>query len=73
MDKLTPDQGERGLGHNVSAGHYSQYRIEMLKPGRTVLEEALDTEAKVTEQAVRTLLGSFLFSGNSVFKRVEVL
>jgi ATP-binding cassette subfamily F protein 3 len=72
-DKLTPDQGERGLGHNVSAGYYSQYRIEMLKPGRTVLEEALDTEAKVTEQAVRTLLGSFLFSGDSVFKRVEVL
>ncbi|MFT5154684.1 MAG: ATP-binding cassette subfamily F protein 3 [Planctomycetota bacterium] len=66
-------QGERGLGHNVSAGYYSQYRIEMLEPGRTVLEEALDTEARVTEQAVRTLLGSFLFSGDSVFKRVEVL
>ncbi|MFT5052610.1 MAG: ATP-binding cassette subfamily F protein 3 [Chlamydiales bacterium] len=71
--KLVPDQGERGLGHNVSAAYYSQYRIEMLKPGRTVLEEALDTEARVTEQAVRTLLGSFLFSGDSVFKRVEVL
>ncbi|MEZ6015003.1 MAG: ABC-F family ATP-binding cassette domain-containing protein [Planctomycetota bacterium] len=71
--RLTPDQGERGLGHNVTAGYYSQYRIEMLKPGRTVLEEALDSEAKVTEQTVRTLLGSFLFSGDSVFKRVEVL
>ncbi|MFT6832337.1 MAG: ATP-binding cassette subfamily F protein 3, partial [Planctomycetota bacterium] len=69
----TPDQGERGLGHNVLAGYYSQYRIEMLEPGRTVLEEALDTDARVTEQAVRTLLGSFLFSGDSVFKRVEVL
>ncbi|QDV07236.1 putative ABC transporter ATP-binding protein YheS [Planctomycetes bacterium Poly30] len=72
-DKLKPDRGERGLGHNVSAGYYSQYRVEMLKPGRTVLEEAMDTEAKVTEQAVRTLLGSFLFSGDSVFKRIEVL
>ncbi len=72
-DKLTPDQGKRELGHNVSVGYYSQYRIEMLEPGRTVLEEALDTEAKVTEQVVRTLLGSFLFSGDSVFKRVEVL
>jgi len=71
--KLTSDQGERGLGHQVSVAYYSQYRIEMLKPGRTVLEEALDTEAKVTENAVRTLLGSFLFSGDSVFKRVEVL
>ena len=72
-DKLTVDQGERMLGHNVSVGYYSQYRIEMLKPERTVLEEALDSEARVTEQAVRTLLGSFLFSGDSVFKRVEVL
>ncbi len=71
--KLVADQGERVLGHNVAVGYYSQYRIEMLEPGRTVLEEALDTDAKVTEQAVRTLLGSFLFSGDAVFKRVDVL
>ncbi len=72
-DKLTPDHGERGLGHNVLAGYYSQYPVEMLEPGRTVLEEALDTDARVSEQAVRTLPGSFLFSGDSVSKRVEVL
>ena len=72
-DKLQPQRGERGLGHNVTVGYYSQYRVDMLRPARTVLQEALDTEAKVTEQAVRTLLGSFLFSGESVFKKVEVL
>ncbi len=72
-EKLAPQRGTRGLGHNVSAGYYSQYRVDMLEPERTVLEEALDTDAKVTEQAVRTLLGSFLFSGDAVFKRVEVL
>ncbi|MEO6593745.1 MAG: ribosomal protection-like ABC-F family protein [Planctomycetota bacterium] len=72
-DKLTPQKGARVLGHNVSAGYYSQYRVEMLKPERTVLAEAIDTEAKVTEQSVRTLLGSFLFSGDTVFKKVEVL
>ena len=72
-EKLVPSQGERGLGHNVSAGYYSQYRVDMLDPKRSVLEEALDTDAKVTEQAVRTLLGSFLFSGESVFKKVDVL
>ena len=71
--KLVPGQGECGLGHNVSAGYYSQYRVEMLDPKRNVLEEALDTDAQVTEQAVRTLLGSFLFSGESVFKKVSVL
>ncbi len=72
-EKIVPQSGVRGLGHNASVGYYSQYRVEMLKPERTVLAEASDTESRVTEQSVRTLLGSFLFSGDSVFKKVEVL
>jgi len=47
--------------------------VEMLHPERTVLEEAFDTPRQLTEQFVRTLLGCFLFSGDDVFKRVEVL
>jgi ATP-binding cassette subfamily F protein 3 len=70
---LTPQHGTRTLGHNVKAGYYSQYRVEMLNPQRTVLEEGLDTPQRVTEQFVRTLLGSFLFRGDDVFKRVSVL
>jgi ATP-binding cassette subfamily F protein 3 len=38
-----------------------------------VLEEAFDTPQRLTEQFVRTLLGCFLFSGDDVFKKVEVL
>jgi ATP-binding cassette subfamily F protein 3 len=71
--RLKPQSGEHGFGHNVTAGYYSQYRVEMLRPERTVLEEAQDTPARVTEQAVRTLLGSFLFSGDAVEKKVQVL
>ncbi|MCB1127487.1 MAG: ABC-F family ATP-binding cassette domain-containing protein, partial [Verrucomicrobiae bacterium] len=63
----------RILGHKVKSGYYSQYRIEMLQAGRTVLEEALDTPQPVTEQSVRTVLGSFLFRGDDVFKAVRVL
>jgi ATP-binding cassette subfamily F protein 3 len=70
---LTPQGGTRTLGHNVKAGYYSQYRVEMLNPERTVLEEGLDTPQRVTEQFVRTLLGSFLFRGDDVFKKVSVL
>jgi len=70
---LTPQSGTRTLGHNVKAGYYSQYRVEMLTPQRTVLEEGLDTPQRVTEQFVRTLLGSFLFRGDDVFKKVSVL
>jgi ATP-binding cassette, subfamily F, member 3 len=70
---LQPQQGTRELGHNVKAGYYSQYRVDMLDMTRTVLQEALDTPSRVTEQFVRTLLGSFLFIGDDVFKKVNVL
>jgi ATP-binding cassette, subfamily F, member 3 len=47
--------------------------VEMLQPQRSVLEEALDTPQRITEQFVRTVLGSFLFRGDDVFKKVSVL
>jgi len=72
-DAIKPQAGTRELGHNVKAGYYSQYRVEMLDPSRSVLDEALDTPQRVTEQSVRTLLGSFLFRGDDVFKKVSVL
>jgi len=70
---LTPQDGQRTLGHNVKSGYYSQYRAEMLNPDRAVLEEAFETPQRVTEQFVRTLLGCFLFRGDDVFKKVNVL
>jgi ATP-binding cassette, subfamily F, member 3 len=70
---LTPQSGGRTLGHNVKSGYYSQYRVEMLQESRTVFDEAMDTPSRVTEQFVRTLLGSFLFRGDDVFKKVSVL
>jgi len=70
---VTPQQGERELGHNLKGGYFSQYRVDQLNLSRTVLEEALDTPSLVTEQFVRTLLGSFLFRGDDVFKKVSVL
>ena len=70
---LQPQAGTRELGHNAKAGYYSQYRVDMLDPANTVLEEALNTPQRVTEQFIRTLLGCFLFSGDDVFKRVSVL
>jgi len=69
----TPQAGERRLGYHVKAGYYSQYRIETLHPDFTVLEEAFDTPQRLTETFVRTVLGSFLFRGDDVFKKVSVL
>ena len=70
---LQVQSGSRELGLNVKAGYYAQYRVEMLRADRTVLAEALDTPQRVSEEFVRTVLGSFLFRGDDVFKPVAVL
>jgi ATP-binding cassette subfamily F protein 3 len=70
---LIPQAGERRLGHNVKAGYYAQYRVETLHPDFTVLDEAFDTPQRLTETFVRSVLGSFLFRGDDVFKKVSVL
>jgi len=65
--------GSRELGLHVKVGYYAQHRIDMLNAGRTVLEEVLDVSHPVGEQTARSVLGSFLFRGDDVFKRVCVL
>ncbi len=70
---LPVQQGLRELGHNAKAGYFSQQRVEVLNPAHTVLEEACDTPQRLTEEFIRTVLGSFLFCGDDVFKRVSVL
>jgi len=60
-------------GHNLSIGYFAQHRTEMLDVKRTVLAEAMETQTPVPELTVRTILGSFLFRGDDVFKPVGVL
>jgi len=70
---LKPQSGLHKLGHNVKHGYFAQHRAAMLNPKHTVMQEAMDTPERVTEQAVRNILGSFLFRGDDVFKPVSVL
>jgi len=72
-DVLKPQAGERKLGHNAKHGYFAQHRAAMLNPAHTVFQEALDTPQRITEQAVRTVLGSFLFRGDDIYKPVSVL
>jgi ATP-binding cassette subfamily F protein 3 len=66
-------QGVRELGHNVRTGYFSQNRIDVLNASHTVLDSARDMRNPVSEQTARTVLGSFLFRGDDVFKTVSVL
>jgi len=70
---LPLQSGERELGHNVKTGYFSQYRVEMLNTRHTVLESVMDMEDPPAEQVARTVLGSFLFRGDDVFKHVAIL
>jgi ATP-binding cassette subfamily F protein 3 len=65
--------GERLPGHDVSVGYFAQHRTDTLDARRTVLEEARADAANAGEQTARTVLGSFLFRGDDVFKTVAVL
>ena len=70
---LPIQKGELVIGHNVRVGYFAQHRVEQLNGRHTVLEAAQDLPVRPSEQAARTVLGSFLFRGDDVFKPVAVL
>lgn len=65
--------GSWKLGHNVNIGYFAQNQEEVLTPNKTVLQEAEDAATEETRPRVRDLLGSFLFSGEDVDKKTQVL
>jgi ATP-binding cassette subfamily F protein 3 len=71
--RLAPDAGSLELGHNVSVQYYAQHQLEALVPNDTVLETLERVAEPGSRPRLRTLLGSFLFSGEDVDKRVGVL
>jgi ATP-binding cassette subfamily F protein 3 len=70
---LTPSDGERRLGHNVSVGYFAQHQIEALNPANRVMQELGEAVPPGVEVKLRDLLGKFLFSGTDVDKPVGVL
>lgn len=70
-DGLKPGGGYVRLGHNVSPAYQDQ-QLARLDDGKTVLQEAMDATGFDAPDA-RDLLGSFLFSGDDVFKKVSAL
>lgn len=67
------EAGERRLGHNVDTGYYAQHQLELLRPENTVLDELRRAAPEETDGMLRGIAGAFLFTGDDVQKRVEVL
>ncbi|MEC4817178.1 MAG: ABC-F family ATP-binding cassette domain-containing protein [Scytonema sp. PMC 1069.18] len=69
-----PTEGSVKLGeHNVIPGYFEQNQAEALDLKKTVMETIHDEVPDWKNEEVRTLLGRFLFSGDTVFKAVEAL
>lgn len=73
MDGLLSYQGKLEIGHNVQIGYFAQNQSEELNASKTILEEAEDSATEESRPKVRDLLGSFLFQGDDVHKKVSVL
>ncbi len=67
-----PDTGEIVPGHGLKLGYYAQEH-ETLDVGRTVLENMQSAAPQLTDTEARSVLGSFLFSGDDAHKPAGVL
>ena len=69
-----PTEGTVTLGaHNVIPSYFEQNQAEALDLNKTVMETIHDEVPDWTNEEVRTLLGRFLFGGDTVFKKVVAL
>ena len=74
MGVETPEEGSAKLGeHNVIASYFEQNQAEALDLNKTVIETMFEAVPDWTQTQVRSLLGSFCFSNDSVFKDVGKL
>ena len=70
----TPDEGRAVLGeHNVIAAYFEQNQAEALDLSKTVIDTLFEAVPDWTQTQVRSLLGSFCFSNDAVFKEVGKL
>jgi ATP-binding cassette subfamily F protein 3 len=68
-----PTAGQVKLGHNVVSEYFAQDQYKVLNGDARMLDDISQAALKVPEQALRSLLGCFLFSGDDVFKPLGVL
>jgi ATP-binding cassette subfamily F protein 3 len=67
------EKGELLLGKDVTLAYFAQHQFDLLNLENTVFEEILSIATDESQTELRTLLGTFLFSGDDVEKKVSVL
>ena len=72
VGKIPALSGEYRFGTNVQIGYFDQ-QMAMYTSNKTVLDDFWDEYPNLTETEARNALGAFLFSGDDVFKNVNML
>lgn len=71
--KLKPTSGELTYGHNTLVSYYEQEVADALNPEYDLIDTLEDTNDQLSIGQLRSILGSILFSGDDVFKKIKVL
>lgn len=71
--KLKPTDGELNYGHNTLFSYYEQEVADALNPEDDLIDTLEEMNNDLSAGQIRSILGSFLFSGEDVFKKVKVL
>ena len=72
IDELD-SQGEVEFGHQVKVGYYAQNQSDLLDESKTILQIIEDAADEQSRPRVRDMLGSFLFGGEAIEKKIKVL
>ena len=72
VDKIPALSGEFHYGTNVQIGYFDQ-QMAMYTSNKTVLDDYWDEFPNLTETEIRNSLGAFLFTGDDVFKNINML
>ncbi len=71
MERLS--EGDYRVGHNVEIDYFAQDQYKELNPEARMIDDLGRVAPQKTQPELRTLLGSFLFSADEVFKQIAVL
>ncbi|MGL5314319.1 MAG: ABC-F family ATP-binding cassette domain-containing protein [Peptostreptococcaceae bacterium] len=72
MNELTPLSGSIKFGTNVNVSYFHQEQ-KTLNLDNTIIDEIWEDNTHLTQTALRSMLGAFLFEGEEVFKRISTL
>ena len=70
--QINPDHGSVRFGTNIDIGYYDQHQ-QNLNPQNTILDEVWNAFPKLEQTRIRSALGLFLFTGDEVFEKIEML